>query len=242
MRETGANFVCTYSEVFGEERDVWQPPDYEVYSIRYENCVPTLSMFDRMVWEKSGGFKTAFPFNEDWEFWINCSRHDIVPYRLRGNFHLYRSTSTGLAHNYIKETWPISVATMMTANQDLYPASQVLWAHTQLAGIPDHWAEKFAEYSKMHDDQWLLKLWMGIYCEARSKFDDALALYSVANQICGQTQWQILWRIGEILRNRNMSREAYQMLHMCRILRPDTQTVLGDMIEELRQAGLRTTA
>lgn len=230
MREHGANLVCTYLEEFGAESNVWRPPNYEPFSIRYENCFPNLSLTARELWDKNRGMKVALPFNEDWDFWINCSRHELIVYQIQEPMLLYRRASDGLAKVFIKDTWQMSVSMMMTCNEDLYPVSEVLWAHTKLASSPAHWVERFTDYSKRYPDQWILKLWLGMFADVKGNTNEAILAYTSCAELSAMKQWQPLYRLAQLLETLGDKNQASKLLHECRILRPDLNSLVKDKI------------
>src|SRR5690606_36169202 len=92
-----ANLVCCNVEVFGDRSTEWVPNDYRDCFLRYDNSIPTLVLYEKKIWERTGGYKRAFPFVEDWEFFINATRFGLDVYRIPEKLFRYRAVAGGLA-------------------------------------------------------------------------------------------------------------------------------------------------
>jgi len=103
MRRERANLIYTDVEVFGGDSSEWCPPAYDPYYVRYNNCVPSLVLYDKQLWISSGGYNKAIPFNEDWSFFINLQLVGVNAYKLSKKYFRYRYTKTGFFHSCIKD-------------------------------------------------------------------------------------------------------------------------------------------
>lgn len=230
MRSEGSNLVCCDVEIFGAEQGEWVPSEYDEYALRYNNSIPTLVMFDIELWRAVGGYKKAFAFNEDWDFFIGITRHSLKVSRIREKLFRYRVTHSGLAHNYIKDSWPRSVSLMATSNHDLYPVEEVLWAHEQLKAIPDNWLKRHETQDALHSSEWLLKFWRALAHEGRGSVDEALILYREAAELSNFKNWQPIFRLAQIAESRGNIAEMKGLLYRCRTMRPDVSRFVKEKI------------
>ncbi len=231
MRRADVNLVTCEVELFGDETGSWSPNNFDPYYLRYENMIPTLAIWDRNLYDQTSGYNLALAFNEDWAFWLSCSRHGLKVHTIREKLFRYRVTADGLAQNYIKDSWPWSVSLMMTSHEDLYVVDEVLWAHETLKGIPDKWVEKMRATDKLHHSEWLLKLWLGIAAEKCGEIDKAQTLYGQAIQLSGQTNWQPAFRLAALLKSLGVHRQAADLFHYVRVIRPDMNRFVKEPID-----------
>jgi glycosyltransferase involved in cell wall biosynthesis len=236
MRAEGANLVCSDVELFGTEVGEWCPEPYDPFYIRYNNCIPTLSIFDRELWVKTGGYKVAIPFAEDWEFFINCSRYDLAVKKIPEKLFRYRRTQSGLLTSYLKDKWHEPVALVMLANTDLYNIKDIEFAQSSIVKGGQEWFDKFIKQDALHPREWLLKCILGIFEESRGQHQRALELYAAAAQLSNLKNWLPLFRIAQIVESNN-PRQANELYHQVRILRPDMHFMVGEKANRLQAAG-----
>ncbi|MCB9030228.1 MAG: glycosyltransferase [Deltaproteobacteria bacterium] len=239
MKGGKANLSCCDVQVFGAENKHWSPNEYDVLGIRYENTIPTLVMYEKALWEKAGGYRVAFPIVEDWDFFLRCSAHSLKLNRIREPLFRYRATDSGLAsifedkHNEVQSM-------IMIANADLYPVSEIMWAHEILATqIPDGFRAKFLEHDKKHPEEWLLKFWLGLSEEKLGNFNEALNYYAAAAEFTDYKEWQAVYRIGLIFMRGGKVQEAEKYLTTVRIYRPDMLSVIKSLYDQLEGSHLR---
>ncbi len=228
----GAKLVHCLVELFGDRTGEWIPLHYDRFGIRHNNNIPTLVTFTRKIYDLTGGYSRAFPFNEDWDFFIKCSMHKLAVRRIEEKLFRYRVTKTGLAEQFIKDSYERSVSMMVTSNSSLYSVEQCLWAHGQLANVPQAWADKIIAQDKLHPNEWLLKFWLGTLMETTKQLEHAAAYYHQSHELAQGTQWQPLFRLGILLENSN-PRQALQSLHIARTERPDLDKVVWTKLDEL---------
>lgn len=231
-QKEGAMLVHCFVELFGDQTGEWIPQPFDRFGIRHNNNIPTLVTYQRSLWEKTGGYSRAFAFNEDWDFFIKCSMHQLVVRRIEQKLFRYRVTSSGLAEQYIKNSYERSVSMMITSNSSLYSVDLCLWAHGQLTKVPQSWVDKVIAQDKLHPNEWLLKFWIGILLEATNQREQAAALYQESHQLARGTQWQPLYRLGLLLEEKN-PRTALQSFHIARTERPDLDRIVLGKIEAL---------
>lgn len=230
MRQTGSNLVSTNVEIFGEEISEWVPQPYDPYTERYTNVIPTLVTYDREIWKEVGGYKKALVFNEDWDFFVGASARGLVVSRLEEKLFRYRVTHSGLAHNYIKDSWPRSVSLMMTSNNLLYPVEEVLWAHEQLAQMPQMWIDRFKKQDALHNREWLLKFWIGLAALGKGEAQEAKQWFNRAAELAPKEQWQPLLRLALLKEAMGDIAGSRVMLHQSRLLRPDLNRYVSEKI------------
>lgn len=228
MRELGVNLVSANVELFGKEVGTWTPNQIEEFAIRYDNSIPTLIMFDRMLWQLAGGYRTAFPFVEDWDFFINCTRYGLKAYRIPEFLFQYRASDNGLA-SIFTDRYRECLGLVMTSNSSLYSVDEVIWAHEYLgAQMPQNFIDRFSSQLLLHPNSWLLKFWLGLVAEFHRDVQRALTLYSEAVALSAYLEWQPLFRLGSLLLTNGIEQDAFQLLHRVRIQRPD----MGRRVQE----------
>jgi len=225
------NLVSCYVELFGKESGEWTPSAYETYRERYHNDIPTLVTYHRDLWAKSGGYKRAFPFNEDWDFFVASEQHGLQVVQLQEKLFRYRVTEDGLASLFIKDTWNFSVSLIMTSNQALYPVSQVYEAHRTLAAMPQRWIERFTKQDALHQQEWLLKFWLALVLKQRNDVESAKTLLIQAAQLTNMREWQPLFHLAEISHAQGDTATALAIYHQCRIVRPDSFIFMTDKLK-----------
>jgi hypothetical protein len=236
MRSDGVNLVCCDVQLFGAESGEWVPAGYDPYGIRYNNCIPTLVMYDKALWQLVGGYRRAFPFNEDWDFFIRCSNAGMVVGRIREKLFRYRVTESGLAHCFIKDTWEFSVSLMATANEALYPVEEVLRGQETLMGMPHRWQERFRTQLEVHPEEWLLHFWLGLVAEKSGAVDDACRSYDRARRLVDNRDWQPLYRLA-LLTSVSENAVVGALLHVARTLRPELTRLISGRLDQALRVG-----
>lgn len=229
MRDTEANLVCCNVEIFGEKPGEWIPEPYDEHALRFGNCIPTLVLYQKWLWSKAGGYSVAFPFNEDWEFFLRVSQAGLSVHRLEEKLFRYRATEAGLAQTYIHDSWHQSASLMATSNENLYWVEHVLAAHSELARMRPSWFERFQKQATLHPREWLLLFWIGLALEGRGDLQAARQLYLQASQLNGGQNWQVLYRLAA-LSEQSHPTEATYLYHLVRTRRPDMQKHVKDKI------------
>lgn len=220
MQSLDANLVCCDVEIFGADSSEWIPDPYEPFHMRYNNCIPTLVLYHKKLWELGGGYSVALPFNEDWEFFIRLSKIGLKVHKIEEKLFRYRACIDGLANSYIKDSWDESVSLMIICNDSLYPVEQVLEAHKNISKMRESWFKRFEKQLTLHPDSWLLPFWLGLFHEDRRQLQAALDLYLRANQLAGGKNWQALYRIAALIEP-GKKLEAASLLAAVREERPD---------------------
>jgi glycosyltransferase involved in cell wall biosynthesis len=197
IQKKDINLVSADVELFGAASGEWIPDEYSTLALRYNNLIPTLVMYRKELFEKAGGYRRAFPFNEDWEFFIRCSKHNLLVERIREKLFKYRVTKDGLAEQYIKDSWEYSVSLMITSNPDLYPDQEVLWAHSKLENMFPRWVDRFEKQLQKYPEEWLLHLWIALGENVRGDADKSLGLLHLIQAIAltHGLEWQPIVRL-----------------------------------------------
>lgn len=230
IRSSDANLITCNVECFGVRPGDWVPNNYERFYIRYDNRIPTLTLYDKKLWVKTGGYKVAFAFVEDWEFFINCSRYGLNVHRIPEKLFQYRSSDSGLA--IIFQDRQREVTSMVThANHDLYPVEEVLWAHDFFCKMPDTFLQRFIMQDKLHPQQWLLKFWLAMALEQKGAHNEACGFYAQALNLSNCENWQPAFRLGCMLAKNNATRDAAELFHLVRTLRPDMARIVKDHLD-----------
>lgn len=219
--------------VEAEKRGDWIPESYDPYVERYHNVVPTLITFRREVWETIGGYDESFPFNEDWNFFVAAERVPLKIFRLQDKLFFYRFAEQGIAEVFLKETWQWGIAQIITAQEDLYPASKVIEAFSRLAEVPDRWRESFYKHVAIHPDKWLLHLWIGIIERAKGERVIAKERFNFAYDKSGS--WLPLFLLAQMAKEDSDWDFAQSALHAVRCIRPDTEPFVDPEIREIKK-------
>lgn len=233
MRNLGANLVTCNVALFGEKSGEWVPNPYDKFYIRYDNSIPTLTMYDRALWETTGGYKLAFPIVEDWEFFINCSRHGLKVHRLEERLFRYRCLSGGLA-SIFENSYREVLSLVMCADEDLYAVDEVLVSHNHLiTAMPERFVKRFELQATMHSKEWLLKLWLGLNAEGRGQREIAMQNYIAAINLSECKNWQPIFRLGFLMYQLGRLKESVEMIHLARTLRPDLCRIANDLVKDI---------
>ena len=231
MRNEKHNLVSTNVEYFGIESGQWSPLNYDPYYERYSNLIPTLVMYDRDLWVQTGGYKKAFAFNEDWDFYLSCTKlSNFSVGRISEPMLLYRMTSDGLAKQYIKDTGDLSLSLVSTSHSSLYAVSEILHGHDVLSKMPNHWINKIQGQDKLHPNEWLLKFWLALVAESKNDFITAKSLFGAAIQLSNAKEWQAIYRYALILEKENDLANAMNLFHLVRTLEPEMNKYVGEKI------------
>jgi hypothetical protein len=228
MRETGANLFHGIQENFGEESGEWVPHPYDSYRLRYDNCIPTPAVFDRLLYEKAGGYQRCLSYCEDWAFWVATSTFGLQVARSSERLTRYRIQSTGLQSEHINGRWQDCLDVVVMANADLYMVDEVLSCHAHFPTSHTPSLQRVETLATRHSDDWLGQFLTGLLCEARGNAQEAINRYTAAHSLAPTKSWQPLLRIGLLLERMGRARDSAPFLHECRIMRPD----LGRLVNE----------
>ncbi|WP_293058476.1 glycosyltransferase [Okeania sp. SIO2B3] len=80
-------------EIFGtEERKIITVDEYSVENIKKYNMLVCTSLYAKSIYNLTNGYKEEIKESgyEDWEFWLNCHRHNIPFYGIRETILYYR--------------------------------------------------------------------------------------------------------------------------------------------------------
>lgn len=237
LRSSGGDIFRPCQENFGIKTGhwspKWEPHDFDPYFLRYDNCFPTPSIFDRALFEKCGGFKVSLSYGEDWEFWLNCCRFTRKVTQSKELLTCFRFSNDGLAAQYVQGKWRESVSVLAITNEDLYCVDEIIDAHRSVPVSAENNILRVAVLDRIHVDQWFSKLFMGLVAENQGNLEEARSLYLRAIELSGGRNWQPLFRLGKLLHGRGVWPEALILLHETRILRPDTAALVNPLIAEM---------
>jgi hypothetical protein len=228
LRETGANLFHGIQENFGEENGEWVPHPYDPYHLLYDNCIPTPSVFDRLLFEKVGGYQRCLSYCEDWAFWVACSGVGLKVARSPERLTRYRIQKTGLQSEHINGRWQDCCDIVVMANEDLYMINEILACHAHFPTSHPPSLNRIELLAARHTDDWLGQFLTGLLCESRGDSQGALTRYTSAYSLTNNKSWQPLLRIGLLLERMGRRSEAAPFFHECRIMRPD----LGMLVNE----------
>ena len=221
LRTSGAKLFHSNQENFGDESGPYDPPPYSEYAIRYTNCITNPALYDRELFEVSGGYKVSLNFGEDWEYWINLSRYGLTVCKSEERLYRYRVTSGGLAGTLLRGR-PKDVSSILAIiNEDLYPVEEVLVAHEHVPHISAAALDLFRSLSEKHRNEWLTAFLKGLLAEAAGGRSEAMRHYWLALDLTQQRNWQPFFRLALIFENAGQIEESVRFYRQVHTLRPD---------------------
>lgn len=233
--QSGADVVYSDLELFGDRTGEWIPHPFDPYYIRYDNCVPSLALFPRALWEKVGGYNVALPFSEDWNFFVALTRYTHKFHKIPRKAFRYRQTETGLYHNFIRDAWEWGSPLLMCAQDDLYAVDEVLQGCEKLKGMPERWTVKIDRFRAIHTNNWLPSFWIGLVAERRGELQRALEMFQRSVEISSLQAWLPLYTLGKLVQEVD-KRALLEIFHRVRILRPDMARVVNPIIESMTKS------
>lgn len=233
LRNHSGHIFRPNQQNFGNSQDQWMPNPYDPYSIRYDNCFPTPSIFDRRLFEITGGYKPCLSFCEDWEFWLNCSKAKPRVVQSPEFLTYWRNTDTGLHAEGVAGRWQEAFASIAILNQECYPVQEVLTAHQNVPHFPSAYLQRFEKLRTHNPDDWFLAFIFGLVAEQAGNIDLAIERQCEAQEKCGEREWQPYFRLGMLARSINKFPEAGALLHEVRTRRPDMAPVVNPVLQEM---------
>ncbi|MCB0339425.1 MAG: glycosyltransferase [Bdellovibrionales bacterium] len=233
FRSHEINLFCSNVQVFGAKSLEWNPQEFDQYRIRYDNCISQCSMFDRELWVRANGYKVAFSFVEDWDFWIGVSRCGARVFKSPERLVFYRSTLDGLHNSFIEEHRDECMAMLITANEDLYPVEEILSAHDTISNMPTNLVAKIGEMNSKHPTDGLLKLWLGCIAFGKEEIEKAMQFFTESSILFGHKNWQPLFGIVKAFEASGWEHQTIEPLKKMMILRPDTTRFVKERIDRL---------
>jgi len=113
-------------QIFGTENRI--VPSYELYSpenIKQSNMIHPSSLYHKSIWELVSGYKVGMKEGyEDWEFWVNCHKHNIPFLGTREvvvNYRRSQGSMLAKAQQYHQKL----VAQIVCYNRELYDRESV---------------------------------------------------------------------------------------------------------------------
>jgi glycosyltransferase involved in cell wall biosynthesis len=211
----GTNFVYANLQEFGGGSDSWIAPEYSLSSIMVQNTFPCCSLFKRELWVRAGGYPREFPWGaEDYAFWITIAKLGLRPQRIEESLFHYRINHTQGAFASLKPHWVYFEAMMHTMHGDIYPSKMLAVDHEQVGTMSDEYFEGLKKKLVRFPDLAFPYFWMGLKCEAQSKYEEALEYYGKFVKAHFRPDWQVVWRellcrvfIGDLKRARNCFEE-----------------------------------
>jgi glycosyltransferase involved in cell wall biosynthesis len=227
----GVDLFCSDVLLFGVENGEWIPDPFDPYFLRYNNSIPTAAIYHRSIYTRTGGYKVSLTFAEDWDFFINATRGGLKVKTLREKLYHYRRTDNGILAKFLKDRWEQPVAIIMLANSDLYNVEDIRFSLEKLLKGNDKYEAEFLTQSKRFPNEWLPALVLGIFAQGHTKMDAALQFYGNAVQKSNFKEWLPLYCLGMVLDILGKNKEAADIFHECRILRPDAHFLVTEKIK-----------
>ena len=123
-------------QMFGTENRI--VPSYELYSpenIKQSNMIHPSSLYHKSIWDLVSGYKVGMKEGyEDWEFWVNCHKHNIPFLGTREvvvNYRRSQGSMLAKAQQYHQKL----VAQIVCYNREIYDMESVNSAEKLLGSI-----------------------------------------------------------------------------------------------------------
>lgn len=70
--------VTSYVQAFGNSREQWSFPEYDLEKLKYANSLHVASIFKKNAWQLVGGYDSNFKDGfEDWDFWLSIIKRGL---------------------------------------------------------------------------------------------------------------------------------------------------------------------
>jgi glycosyltransferase involved in cell wall biosynthesis len=178
-------------------RGSWNVPPYSPQRVLSEGPFPVPTLFQRSLYDLSAGFNPSMPWgSEDWVFWIELSKHGVIPRKINKVTSHYRYKETSKMRK--KQQYPEFRPILRTLFPSLYHPRQLLEDHVEIA-------------CTIHDDtvayieQRILKnfptnsaepyLWLGLHKEGKGFYREAIQDYQLAKELASPSDWQPSFRL-----------------------------------------------
>lgn len=237
LRESGANIFCSGQQNFGTETGEWIPGPYSAYRIRYYNCITNTALYDKVLFELTGGYKVSFSFAEDWEYWITCSRLGLERSMTEEKLYFYRVSEGGLAATFIHGRYRDCTAMIQIADEDLYPVEEVLMAQKDVPKMSAQAVEKIRHLDSIHTGEWILKFCIGLILEEEGKRSEAMHHYWNTIELTEEKNWQPFYRLAGIFEGAEQHDEAAKFYRIVLTLRPDMFRIVVPKLAAMGKAG-----
>jgi glycosyltransferase involved in cell wall biosynthesis len=130
--DVGIAYTDLYAFEPGLPHAVVQFPEYRFDLLCRKQILFYCSLFRRHVWEEVGGFDTALPAMEDWEFWISCGERGFQARRIPEPLFGVRHKPSGL-HTQVLERDLELRARIALKHRALFNPVTLAWAEAILA-------------------------------------------------------------------------------------------------------------
>lgn len=235
IASTDSNLISCHVSMFGESSGSWSPESYDPYLERYHNVLPTLVTYRRDIFEKSGGYSNAFVFNEDWDFFVRAEDAPLKVFQIPQPLFLYRVTQSGLAQEFIKDTWEYSVSLIMTSSEKKYPIEKLLKAHASLSMMPERWFKRFNTQLQKFPEEWLLNFWLGLANRSRGEIELSKSLLLKSLNLTSGKNWQPWFQLADMYQIEGDEDKALEALHYVRLLRADMDSLVLERVKKIKE-------
>jgi glycosyltransferase involved in cell wall biosynthesis len=211
LKEPEVNLVSTNLQCFGYSREEWLLPQYSPENILRHNTFIYASLYKKELWEKSGGYDPSLPWgNEDWNFWIACTRIGIRPAVLKEKLFLYRQDIRDSRFKILEKYQEEVKAMVYSLNPDFYARNLVLRAQEIIAGMHIDTYNRLSKINKQFKSLPMPYLWLGLYQEKRGNIETALTLFNKAAERAKEYDWQPFFKMAHIYRTFNDNARAQE--------------------------------
>jgi len=223
----------------GAENGEWIPDEYSSQKILAYNTMPYSSLYRKELWRKVGGYSSlisAIGQSEDWNFWISCSKHNLVVRRIPEKLFLYRVDPNSMYHSLIKNNWHQTWALLATCHPDMYPLEKLAEAWELIASSSPAVYEKILNAVDRCSRYGLIFFWRGLLNERWGKTAEAISDYKMACEKASNGDWQPCARLSVLYEKAGNIQAARQSTEKILSIKPDFKWA-RDMLFRLRQEG-----
>ncbi|KMQ51115.1 glycosyl transferase [Chitinispirillum alkaliphilum] len=120
-KDSDVGIVYCIAELFGEQKGVWELPDYTLEKMLMNNQIFHCAFFRKKDWQTAGGYNPNMVFGwEDWDFWLSIIELGRKVHRLPGVHHQYRIRENSMVRQMQLEHRIAMRAQVMKNHSKLY--------------------------------------------------------------------------------------------------------------------------
>lgn len=209
-----ADIVRTHLRSFGDILTQSAPGEFTTVNL-LQGCIQAYaSLFRRSLWEKVGGYPVAIPIGtEDWCFWLAASLQKPVVKTVAKPLFLYRMMQgQGLFQNNVIPNNDFARAAMLTLHERDLDIEFCLAGHQVLRTMSEDYRAAIVKVTQRFPNEPQPYLWLGLFAEEKSSFDEAFNLYETCEKASAGTLWQVAWVLYQFFMKQNKSTEAAHWL------------------------------
>jgi glycosyltransferase involved in cell wall biosynthesis len=134
LEQPTVGFVYSGMQLFGHDYHYWPGVAFNPHMLALDNIVPTPTLLRYVAWRQVGGFDSAMPHYEDWEFWMRVVAAGWRGYHIDAPLVYYRrhKQSMSLSSRSIAYEWD-ACAQIIRQHPARYGPRLAAWATVRCA-------------------------------------------------------------------------------------------------------------